>query len=372
MSIRRTVLLAALALIATVAVAGCSSDSGDPYAGLDPGPTPPARPGAYVWVVGAPDLVLGSADGGASWQVRNRSTETDVILGDLWAVAFGDVDHGWAVRRGVASPEATVLATADAGATWSWQYPGPRGGRLLSVAAIGATHAWAVGYQPPRGSGAEDKALVVATTDGGASWTRQRLPAGLSPFRVAFADARHGWILAGDADHGGGYYVLSTSDGGSRWRVSYSAPVGVTLAGLAAVGPDHCWTVGSRAHPQSGFVARTEDGGRRWSANAGVSAERLLGVSFPAERHGWAVGSAGTVVVSSDGGRTWSEQDSGGDYQLQQVSFSDTRHGWALIGHFALLATVDGGRSWSVVRPADTSDLLTGLSTVQAQSVAYR
>jgi len=76
--------------------------------------------------------------------------------------------------------------------------------------------------------------------------------------------------------------------------------------------------------------------------------------------------------MTSDGGATWSEQDSGGDYQLQQVSFSDARHGWALIGHFALLATGDGGRSWSVVRPADTTDLLTGLTTVQAQSISYR
>jgi photosystem II stability/assembly factor-like uncharacterized protein len=368
MSVRRGLVLATLALLIGI-LAGCSADLGnDLYSGLAPGPTPPARPGAYVWVVGVPDLILGSSNGGASWKVGHRSTYTDIITGDLWAVAFGDVDHGWAVRRGIGSPRATVLATADAGATWAWQYPGPKNGRLLGVAASGATHVWAVGYQIVKGLGVEGRGHVIATADGGSSWQRQHLPAGLSPFRVAFADVRHGWILAGDGDHTR-YYVLSTSDGGAHWRVSYSAAKGISLAGIAAVGADRCWAVGYGEHPQSGFVARTTDGGRRWSAQAAVSRELLAAISFPDARYGWAVGPAGTVVTTSDGGATWSAQEAGGDFGLTQVSFSDRRHGWALIGHLALLATVDGGTSWSVVRPADTRDGLTGLTTVQSQSV---
>jgi photosystem II stability/assembly factor-like uncharacterized protein len=94
----------------------------------------------------------------------------------------------------------------------------------------------------------------------------------------------------------------------------------------------------------------------------------LDAVSFPDAEHGWAVGPGGTVVVTGDGGATWSAQNAGGDYGLVQVSFSDPRHGWALIGHLALLATVDGGKSWSVVRPADTRDALTGLTTVDSRA----
>jgi photosystem II stability/assembly factor-like uncharacterized protein len=372
LSIHRGLALTALVLLGAAILAACSStvDLGSPYAGLTPGPTPSARPGAYVWVVGAPDLVLGSLNGGASWRVCHRRSDSDIMKGDLWAVSFGDATHGWAVRRGSGSPTATVLATSDAGATWTWQYPGPKGGRLLAVAAVGATHAWAVGYGKAPGFdyGVLNKGLVIATSDGGTSWKRQHIPAGLSPYRVAFADARHGWLLAEDAAHRPGF-VLSTSDGGAHWTVRYGAPAHTRLTGIAAVGTDDCWAVGYREQPQSGFVALTGNGGRAWTEVKSVSPDQLDAVSFPDARDGWAVGLGGTVVVTSDGGATWRVQRTGGNYPLRQVSFSDRRHGWALVGHLALLTTVDGGQSWSVVRPANTHDLLMGLATVDSDSV---
>jgi photosystem II stability/assembly factor-like uncharacterized protein len=358
------VLLVILALLTAVAVVGCSVDLGD----LQAGPGPPARPGAYVWVCGAPDTIVGSADGGATWEVLNRRPDGDIIAGDLWAVAFGDVDHGWAVRRGVTSPEATVLATADAGKSWSWQKPGTKGGRLLAVAAVDAKYVCAAGYQRLGGSPDRDEGLVLASADGGATWKRQRLPAGLTPYRVAFGDSRHGWLLASRSDHSGGYRILSTSDGGAHWRVSCSPQV--VLSGLAAVGSDACWAVGSDPHGRSGVAVSTTDGGRHWRSQAGISTEQLLGVSFADATHGWAVGPAGTVVATDDGGQAWSAQDPDGGYDLRQVSFSDPLHGWALIGHDALLCTVDGGESWSVVKPTDEREVFTGLTTVDSASLA--
>jgi photosystem II stability/assembly factor-like uncharacterized protein len=365
-SILRGLLLAILALLTAVATIGCGVDLGDRQAGLDAGPRPPARPGAYVWVCGAPDTIVGSADGGATWEVRNRRPDGDIMAGDLWAVAFGDVDHGWAVRRGVTSPEATVLATADAGKSWSWQKPGTKGGRLLAVAAVDARHVWAVGYQRLGGSPDRDKGLVLASTDGGATWKRQRLPAGLTPYRVAFGDFRHGWLLVSRSDHSGGDRILSTSDGGAHWRVSCWPHV--VLSGLAAVGSDACWAVGSDPHGRSGVAVSTTDGGRHWRSQAGISTEQLLGVSFADVTHGWAVGPAGTVVATDDGGQAWSAQDPEGGYNLRQVSFSDPLHGWTLIGHDALLCTVDGGESWSVVKPTDEREVFTGVTTVHAPS----
>lgn len=191
------------------------------------------------------------------------------------------------------------------------------------------------------------------------------MPAGVSLFRVAFADVRHGWIL-----DGWGNRVLATTDGGLHWRVSYKAPPGVYLRDIAPLGAKGCLAVGYGEHPQNGFVVRTTDGARHWSSITSVSPEGLLSVSFPDSRHGWAVGYDGTVITTTDGGATWQAQNSGGDYQLEQVSFSDPRHGWALIGHLALLTTSDGGHSWSVVRPADTRDYLTGVATVDSSSVA--
>ena len=366
---RRGVGVIVLVVLVAVGLVGCSVDLGDSDGGLVSGPTPPARAGAYVWVCGAPDLIMGSADGGATWQQCSRRPDGDIMAGDLWAIAFGDVDSGWAVRRGVTRPQATLLATTDAGRTWSEQSPGTRNARLLAVAATDARHVWAVGEQRIKGLGGQGKGLVLASADGGATWTRQRLPAGLVPFRAAFADARHGWLIAGGASHFD-YHVLATTDGGRHWRLSYSAPNGIALFGVAAAGPRRCWVVGYGEHPQTGFAARTTDGGRHWTPQASVAPKGLLAVSFPDARSGWAVGDDGTVIATTDGGATWIAQDAGGGYQLTQVSFSDREHGWALIGHQALLTTGDGGRSWSVVRPMGTRDVLTGLATIDAPSVA--
>lgn len=346
MNVRGGVAIVVLAVLVAVGLAGCGVDPGDSGGGLVSGPMPSARPGAYVWVCGGADLITGSADGGSTWQVRSRRPDGDILIGDLWAIAFGDADHGWAVRRGVAYEKASLLASADAGRTWSEQFVAVSNGRLLAVAATDARHVWAVGYQYVKGSSFPGgKGLVLASTDGGATWTRQRLPAGLSPFRVAFADARHGWLLAVNVDPTGGDRVLSTSDGGAHWRVSYALPDGIFLRDIASLGAKGCCVVGYGEHPQTGFAARTTDGGRQWTPQTSVAPKGLLAVSFPDARNGWAVGYEGTVIATADGGATWSAQNAGGGYQLQQVSFSDLQHGWALIGHEALLATGNGGHT---------------------------
>lgn len=359
MTYRKQYMLAAVSLLALLVLVGCGDDL---YAGLDPGPTPPAQAGAYVWVVGAPDVILGSADGGASWTQRHR-TDTDPFTGDLWAVAFGDVDHGWAVRRGVGSPRTTILTTADAGASWSWQYPKPQG-RLIAVAAVGATHAWAVGCrEDPDDDLPHD--FVIATTDGGSTWARQRIGGDIMTVDVAFADVRHGWIF-GRYRSRQGSVILSTSDGGAHWRTSFTTAS--DLRDVAAAGPERCWAVGATEPPQTGFVAMTTDGGETWTTSSSVAPGPLAAVAFPDALHGWAVGPNGTIVATSDGGATWTEQRTAQRFDLRQVVFIDALRGWALIDHLALLATVDGGETWSVVQPANTRDLLLGLACVQSET----
>jgi len=350
-------------LLATAFLGACSHDLGDPYAWLTPGAQPSPFPGASVWVVGLPDVVLGSPDGGATWKVNHRSANVDPLTGDLWAVAFGDADHGWAVRRGLASPPESILVTADAGVSWSWQHPNVQG-RLLSVAAVDARHAWVVGYD-------KDEGLALATGNGGTTWRQQRVPADLQLSDVAFGDTRHGWILGHDAVDLARSVVLATSDGGAHWRVVFSSRR-AHLQGLAALGPLYCWAVGAVDKPQSGFVALTRDGGAHWQTQQDVTDEPLGAVSFPDARHGWAVGPAGTSAATDDGGDTWSKQSIDSRFDLKAVTFADAQHGWALIGHLALLATADGGATWGVVRPANTRDALTGLTSVAGRAAAQR
>ena len=66
-------------------------------------------------------------------------------------MAFSDATHGWAVGT-----VGTILATTDGGVTWSKQNSGS-GLRLTGVTFADATHGWAVG----------DDGTVLATTNGG-------------------------------------------------------------------------------------------------------------------------------------------------------------------------------------------------------------
>ena len=60
-------------------------------------------------------------------------------------------------------------------------------------------------------------------------------------------------------------------------------------------------------------------------------------------RHGWAVGTNGTIVATADGGAPWSTQNSGTDESLFAVSFTDPDHGWVVGGYGTILATTCGG-----------------------------
>jgi photosystem II stability/assembly factor-like uncharacterized protein len=345
-----------LALTAVVTMAGCGAQWTTALAGITPGPPLPARAGAHVFVVGLPDVVLASADGGATWTVAHRGEITSDSLGDLWDVAFGDAQHGWAVERGSENRPAMILTTSDGGATWNWQHPGPRG-RLLAASASGARHAWAVGY---RGT----MPLLLATSDGGTTWKEQAVPRHVQAlYDVAFSDVRHGWALGADRDQTT-CFVLSTADGGAHWGVSYRANT-ARLSRLASNGARRCWVVGCTDGPgkqRPGLVVATSDGGAHWHAQRSVTSEPLSDIAFPDAHHGWAVGPSGTIVATGDGGTTWVAQHTDRQFDLKAVAFSDATHGWAVLGNSALLATTDGGKTWKVVKPARTEHYLAAIT----------
>jgi len=345
-----------LAFTALALLVGCSHHQAGPLAAITPGPPVPARPGAHVWVVGLPDVVVGSADGGATWKLAHRGELTNDYEAALWGVAFGDVADGWAIERSFGSRPEEILATADGGATWSWQHTGLPG-TLLAIAATDARHAWAVGYRA-------HSALVLATTDGGTTWRRQTIPGHVQIYDVAFGDSRHGWALGGNPDRTGGI-VFSTADGGAHWRLSYSTKT-ARLSRLASSGPRRCWVVGSKQKmgfiDSPGFVVSTRDGGTHWQTEQSVSLQPLDDVAFPDPRHGWAVGVNGTIIATSDGGATWVAQHTDQREPLVGVAFSDASHGWILLGHRALLATINGGATWTVVKPTQTEYYLAAVT----------
>lgn len=271
---------------------------------------------------------------------------------------------------GVSSTAANAQAPS-VGTVWEAQDTSSAGStgehELNSVAFVDTEHGWAVGYEA---SSATFAPIVLATSDGGASWKAQDAASagsngGLSS--VAFVDAQHGWAVGGYAADMTAPAILATTDGGTTWEAqdASSAVMGAGLLSVTFVDPAHGWAVGTDLSTFGPIVIATSDGGATWraqDASSAVSEAKLASVAFSDARHGWAVGSntstvTPVVIATSDGGASWKAQDArsaGTGAQLRSVTFIDAKHGWAVgesksNGAYApvILVTRNGGATWT-------------------------
>lgn len=268
---------------------------------------------------------------------------------DLRAVAFVDPTHGWA--SGSLAYNAKIHATTDGGVTWFDQdafAAHQAGGGVLDMSFVDRTHGWA----------GEDLGVVVATANGGATWTKKTSPGLGMVNTISFVDRTHGWAAGWNGGHGDGLFV--TADGGNSWTPQ--EPTGPNelkiLNGSSFVDLTHGWMVGDE-----GRIIGTSNGGTDWIAETSGTSENLLSVSFVDRKHGWAVGTGGTILATTDGGIGWGAQSSGTGSDLLRVAFVDQQHGWAVGTGGTIVATTDGGRNWRPQQSGTTNDL-GGLSFV--------
>lgn len=66
------------------------------------------------------------------------------------------------VRRGIESERISILASADAGATWTWLRPGSKA-RMLDITAVGSRCVWVVGDART----GKQEGYLLRTADGG-------------------------------------------------------------------------------------------------------------------------------------------------------------------------------------------------------------
>ena len=251
------------------------------------------------------------------------------------------------------SHDGSVLATTDGGETWSSQRTPVPHALLDQVTCVDRTHAWVVGRK-------DGRAVMLSTMDGGATWRRQRVGA-LSNLRgVAFADADHGWTVGGVESE---LYavVLATSDGGRHWREQARYEF-TFLSAVTCTDREHAWAAGGPSqYPVSSLgttpplLLATADGGAHWETQLASDDEtdgELRDVTFPTAEQGWAVGK-GALLSTTDGGATWTAHDIDPEASLDAVSFSDSQHGWITLRHKELLWTDDGGLTWTRMQPLE-------------------
>lgn len=245
----------------------------------------------------------------------------------------------------------------------------------------------------------QDGALL-ATKDGGSSWTRFEIPAS-NVVDGAFPTAREGFALTL------GGRLLKTEDGGLSWRTMRGRGKRSNSQALIAFSERELLVVGRG-------VRRSADGGRSFrtvrsrsiqysdltradragdtvvvwhedgqtppaiSHDRGRSWRRLkkprgvtdfFELDFVNRRTGFLVDTTlaryRKVFVTHDAGRTWRAVRALGDNGIGNLAFSDARHGYVEVepsGSLGgrLLRTSDGGRSWrpQPVAPGSVDDMV--------------
>ena len=197
-----------------------------------------------VWATTVSGDILESSDGGATWARRGYEP------GGAHAVAFADATIGW-----VATGSDMVLHTTDGGDTWSAVSVG--GGRSISALTCrDATHVWASCYVSDPDTDAVTTS-VARSTNAGATWTATDTSAFGSTDRLCFVSDSTGFATCGD-------HLLATTDGGATWTPTAAIPP-VTgwidgLTDAAFVDAQNGW-----AATALGRIVHTTDGGATWT-----------------------------------------------------------------------------------------------------------
>jgi photosystem II stability/assembly factor-like uncharacterized protein len=204
-----------------------------------------------------------------------KSLLLDVTRAGNRLVAVGDRGH--------------VLLSDDEGVTWR-QVVVPTRAMLTGVAFGDSSHGWAVGHD----------GMILATTDAGATWSRQKADESDETvfLDVLFTDAVHGFAV-------GAYgKCLATADGGKTWT-TVNASKEETHFNHIASAPDGALYLSG----ESGTLLASRNRGRRWSRLEVSYEGSLFGLLPLSERDLIVYGLRGNVYASSDRGKDWTKRE---------------------------------------------------------------
>ncbi|HGY9624797.1 TPA: WD40/YVTN/BNR-like repeat-containing protein [Pseudomonas putida] len=298
-----------------------------------------ARRGAWPLAAGALlALALATGAGGAraaaaeEYSVESARASQSLLI---------DVAHA-GKRLVVVGDRGHILFSDDQGKTWA-QARVPTRQLLTAVFFLDDKRGWAVGHD----------AQVLASNDGGATWSKQfeDLAREAPLLDVAFLDAQHGFAV-------GAYgALLETTDGGQHWQdigERLDNPDQLHLNAIAQVKDAGLFIVG-----EQGSMFRSSDNGQSWSVVQSPYEGSLFGVIGTTQaRTLLAYGLRGNLLRSTDFGDTWQPiplKTARGPFEFGLASATLLEDGsLVLVGNSgSVLRSQDDGQSFSVYNRAD-------------------
>jgi len=250
--------------------------------------------GSRIVAVGLRGHIVYSDDVGRTWVQAKVPVETDLV-----SVCFPTPTLGWAVGHG-----GIVLGTSDGGKSWTRQFSGRQLNELADRHLQGKPDEseqtvpslldiWF--DSPTKGTIVGTFGTVFRTDDGGKTWTSWT-------DRIDTTEKLHFYAVKGDGD-----FLYIAGEKGSVWRLDrrsqrwVSLPTGYagTLFGLVVDGPKVV------AFGMRGSAFLSENGGKNWAA---VATQRGAGMTAGLRLANGDIvlgDQTGGFVRSRDGGRTF-------------------------------------------------------------------
>ena len=161
-----------------------------------------------IWVVGGTQqkgAILHTSNGGTLW-----TSHGEAVIADwpMISVAAYDQQNIWAVGHGF-----TIVKSSDGGIEWEIVTPDSLQASYNDangITLLSPTDAWV----------ALDYGNIWRTTDGGETWEYQTVPTvagGFFMLRITAIDQNTAWVTGGSSNGSPEGIILKTTDGGTSW-----------------------------------------------------------------------------------------------------------------------------------------------------------
>lgn len=218
---------------------------------------------------------------GAAWTAAKSPTHAT-----LTGISFADSARGWAVGH-----DATILATSDGGHTWSKQWQGANlTDSFLDLLALDQTHVIAIGAY----------GLYVTSVDGGHTWKQRKIIADDYHLNRISRDTAGNLYIAGE--HG---TILRSRNRGASW-VAIPTTYDGSFYGVLPLRSGALLAYGLR-----GRIFRSEDDGEHWNPVANAETELIATGVETSPGQVVLAGQLRALLVSTDDGRTFTRPDLG-------------------------------------------------------------
>lgn len=242
----------------------------------------------------------------------------------------------------LAAAPAQAQTVTDPGVRYSIESPKAASSLLLDI-----THAG------ERLVVAGDRGHILYSDDAGNSWSQAKVPTRQMLTAVYFVDDKHGWAVGHDA------LILATRDGGESWTQQYENREGeVPLLDVWFENSQHGFATGAY-----GVLLETTDGGQSWEDVAdrldNEDGAHLNAITHIEGSGLFVVGEMGGMFRSGDMGETWERVESpyqGSLFGVVSGGEPGVVVAFGLRGH--LFRSADFGDSWQTIELLDGNDAL--------------